>query len=86
MTYSFEVRKQGKQLKFARECRGYSQSELCKNAKGLSQPNLSRFEKGQINLSEKVKRDTMEFLKWPFYFLYEKVSDIEIISKHYKTK
>ncbi len=86
MAYNVETRRQGQQLKLAREYRGCSQSELCKNIKGLSQPNLSKFEKGQINLSEKVKRDIMEFLKWPFDFLYEKVSDIEIISKHYKTK
>ena len=35
-----------KQLTFVREYKGYSQTELSSNIKGLSQSNLSKFEMG----------------------------------------
>ena len=60
----------GKQLKTAREYRGYSQKELVSNIKGLSQPNLSRFEHGFDNIiTEDKLKNIMEFLNWPYTWL-----------------
>ena len=60
----------GKQLKFAREYRGYTQSELCRKVKSISQPNLSRYEKGFEGVLEKGKVEKiMSFLNFPLSFL-----------------
>lgn len=67
----------GKQLKFVRGYRGYSQTELCKQIKGLSQSNLSKFEKGFNTIKEDKLRIVMEFLNWPFEFL-DKVINIKL--------
>ena len=51
-----------KQLTFAREYRGDSQTELAESIKGLSQSNLSRFEKGFGVLSDDVQKKIIDFL------------------------
>lgn len=61
------------QLILAREFRGYSQSELSSKVSGLSQPNLSKYEKGLGGLSEELLKKIMNELKIPFNFLMEKV-------------
>lgn len=54
----------GKQLKMAREYRGYNQNELAKNIYGLSQANLSKFEKGfEGMISDEKLKVIMQFLK-----------------------
>lgn len=51
---------------------GISQSELCKNIKGLSQPNLSKFLKGYFGvISENKLKEIMNYFDWPFDFLYK---------------
>ena len=60
----------GLQLKFARQYRGYSQTSLCKQIPGLSQPNLSKFEKGvEGAISQDVLKAAMEHLEWPMAWL-----------------
>ncbi len=59
----------GRQLKFSREYRQVSQSELCGQIKGLSQSNLSRFEKGLGYLSDEVLKEIMAALNFPFKWL-----------------
>ena len=60
----------GKQLKMARQCRGYNQSELASKIKGLSQANLSKFEKGfEGVISDEKLKVIMQFLNWPFDWL-----------------
>ena len=60
----------GRQLKFAREYRGYSQSSLCKEIKGLSQSNLSKFEKGFDGMIKDDKiAEIMKHLNFPIAFL-----------------
>ena len=60
----------GKQLKMAREYRGYSQSELAKQIEGLSQANLSKFEKGFEGMISNEKLIViMQLLNWPFDWL-----------------
>lgn len=39
-----------RQLKFVREYRGFSQTQLCKNIRGLSQSNLSSFERVGVGI------------------------------------
>lgn len=65
-----------KQLIFAREYRGYSQTELSSNIKGLSQSNLSKFEKGIGFLSDDVIERIVSFLDFPMSFL-----EIEFFNK-----
>ena len=51
-----------KQLTFAREFKGYSQTELSNKIQGLSQSNLSKFEKGLGVLSEDLQKKIIDFL------------------------
>ena len=62
------------QLIFAREYRGYSQTELAKNIDGLSQSNLSKFEKGINVLSEEIIEKIVSFLNFPVEFFDKKIS------------
>jgi len=67
-------------LKTAMGYRGITQSKLCKNIKGLSQPNLSKFLKGYYGcLSEDKLKDIMTFLNWPFEFLFKDIKEIKYI-------
>lgn len=60
-------------LKLAMGYRGISQTKLCKNINGLSQPNLSKFLKGYVNvISDEKLKEIMKYLNWPFDFLYVK--------------
>ena len=65
-------------LTVVRNYRGYNQTKLCKNIKGLSQSNLSKFEKGERGvLSIDKLREIMTFLDWPFDFLYKEIKSIK---------
>lgn len=67
-------RNQGRQMKAARQYRQYTQKEVCDAVKGLSQSNLSRFEKGFKNaLSQDKINKIMYFLNWPLSWLDEKI-------------
>lgn len=60
----------GKQLKFAREYRGYTQSKLSKQIRGLSQSNLSKYEKGFEGVLKQEKvTEIMNYLNFPEKFL-----------------
>lgn len=61
-----------------RQYRGYSQTQLCKSIKGLSQSNLSSFENGKRGVLsiDKIK-EIMIFLDWPFEFLYKDIKPIK---------
>lgn len=74
-----------KQLTFAREYRGLTQSELAKKIMGLSQPNLSKFEKGLGTLSDEVMMRVIDYLKFPIGFYERKVYNV-IENAHYRTK
>ena len=65
-------------LKVAMGYRGISQTELCKNINGLSQPNLSKFLKGYHGvLSEEKLKDIMTYLNFPFAFLYHEFRELK---------
>ncbi len=67
----------GKQLKFAREYRKYTQTSLCKCIEGLSQANLSKYEKGFEGMIKDEKiAEIMKFLDWPLAWLDKKSSNI----------
>lgn len=74
-----------KQLIFAREYRGYSQTELAKKVKGLSQSNLSKFEKGISVLSDEIINRLVEVLDFPKTFLDKKIN-IECDNVNYRKK
>lgn len=64
-----------RQLKLVREVRGYTQAGLCNKIEGLSQANLSRFEKGFTNyISEDKLKNIMMFLEWPYEFLNKTIN------------
>ena len=77
--------KRRRQLIFAREYRGLSQTELAKRVAGLSQSNLSRFEQLGGSLSETVLRRVMDVLEFPFEFLGIEIEN-NPESKHYRKK
>ena len=74
-----------KQLTFAREYRGYLQTELALKIKGLSQSNLSKYEKGIGSLSDEVFDKIISFLNFPKSFFNERI-DICIENAHYRKK
>jgi transcriptional regulator with XRE-family HTH domain len=67
----------GRQLKFAREYRKYTQAKLCKDVKELSQSNLSKYEQGFEGMlkNEKVL-EIMNFLNFPIEFLEKTMPDL----------
>ncbi len=74
-----------KQLTFAREYRGYSQTDLAKAIHGLSQSNLSKFEKGFGVLSDEVQNRIINFLGFPKEFYSKKINS-SIENAHYRKK
>ena len=74
-----------KQLTFVREYKGYSQTELASHIQGLSQSNLSKFEKGVGQLSDEIIRKIVDFLGFPSSF-YDQVISNNIDSAHYRKK
>lgn len=74
-----------RQLTFVREYRGYSQTELSSNIKGLSQSNLSKFEKGVGQLSDEVKQRIIDFLGFPKAFYEQSISN-NVDNAHYRKK
>lgn len=74
-----------RQLTFAREYRGYSQTELADSISGLSQSNLSKFEKGFGVLSNDVQLKIIKFLDFPVEF-FEKKINITIENANYRKK
>lgn len=74
-----------RQLTFVREYKGYSQTELASHIQGLSQSNLSKFEKGIGQLSDEIIRKIVDFLGFPSSF-YDQVISNNIDSAHYRKK
>lgn len=73
------------QLTFAREYRGYSQTDLSSMIEGLSQPNLSKFEKGFETLSNELIEKIMYRLDFPVEFLSKNISN-ESNTAHYRKR
>lgn len=74
-----------KQLTFAREYRGITQTDLASKIRGLSQSNLSKFEKGIGSLSEDVIDRIIDYLGFPKEFYEKKIYNLEENS-HYRRK
>jgi len=74
-----------KQLTFAREYRGYSQTDLSSKIEGLSQPNLSKYEKGLSTLSDELLFKIVSFLDFPFEFLSKNISN-KSETAHYRKR
>lgn len=74
-----------RQLTFVREYLGYSQTELAAHIHGLSQSNLSKFEKGIGSLSEEVKQKIISFLGFPESF-YEQTISNKVENAEYRKK
>ena len=74
-----------RQITFAREYRGYSQSELASRISGLSQPNLSKYEKGFSSLSDEIVLKITEFLEFPVSWLYQNISNVSE-NAHYRKR
>lgn len=70
---------------FAREYRGFSQTELSEKISGLSQSNLSKFEKGFGLLSEEIIVKIIQFLNFPEEFINRKIST-SIENANYRKK
>ncbi len=64
------------QVTFARELRGITQGELSNRIKGLSQSNLSKFEKGFNTISDILLESIANELKFPICFFDRKINNI----------
>lgn len=73
------------QITFAREYRGYSQSELASKITGLSQPNLSKHEKGFDVLSNDMVEKIMDFLNFPKEWLFRSILNFSE-NTHYRKR
>ena len=62
-----------KQLIFAREYRKYTQTDLASHITGLSQSNLSKFEKGLGTLSDDIVQKIISFLDFPEKFFIKRI-------------
>ena len=65
--------------------RWYSQTELASKIIGLSQSNLSKYEKGVGTLSADVLNRIIDFLGFPLSFYEKKISNIAE-NAHYRRK
>lgn len=74
-----------RQLTFVREYKGYTQTELASYIMGLSQSNLSKFEKGVGQLSDEVKQRIIDFLGFPAGF-YEQTISNKVENAEYRKK
>ena len=74
-----------RQITFAREYRGYSQSDLASKIKGLYQPNLSKYEKGFDTLSDDMILEIIDYLNFPKEWLFENISNFPE-SAHYRKR
>ncbi|OCB77972.1 helix-turn-helix domain-containing protein [Flavobacterium crassostreae] len=74
-----------RQLIFAREYRGLTQSELAKNIVGLSQSNLSKYEKGFGLLSDEMVLKIIDFLGFPESWLDHNISNLPE-NAHYRKR
>lgn len=74
-----------RQFIFAREYRGYSQSDLAKSIEGLSQPNLSKFEKGLGTISEELLYKIISSLNFPEVFFTKKINNY-VENAHYRKR
>lgn len=75
-----ETWQKGKQLKFAREYRGLTQTELSEKSK-ITQNRISRFEKGFGGLSDNNLTMLMNVLNFPIAFLDRRIYNVEILGK-----
>lgn len=74
-----------RQLTFAREYRGITQTELASRVSGLSQSNLSKYEKGLSTLSDDLLSRIMDSIGFPMAFLDVSIRN-EAEDKHYRKK
>lgn len=74
-----------KQLVFAREYRGLTQKALSAAISGLSQSNLSKYEKGIGALSEETVERVMRYLGFPMDFLNLNINN-NVENKHYRKR
>ena len=74
-----------KQLIFAREYRKYTQTDLASHITGLSQSNLSKFEKGLGTLSDDIVQKIISFLDFPEKFFIKRISN-RVENAHYRKK
>jgi len=74
-----------KQLTFAREYRGFTQTELAKHISGLSQSKLSKFEKGIGFLSDELFNKIIYFLGFPKSFFYKRIYNF-VENPHYRIR
>ncbi|WP_411810823.1 helix-turn-helix domain-containing protein [Chryseobacterium scophthalmum] len=74
-----------KQLTFAREYRSLTQTELSEAIKGLSQSNLSKFERGIGTLSDQIQSRIIEYLDFPIEFFQKKIYN-NLEHAHYRKR
>lgn len=74
-----------KQLTFAREYRKFTQSQLSSQISGLSQSNLSKYEKGIGFLSNEILLKIFDFLNFPNEFFQLKINNV-IENAHFRKR
>jgi len=73
------------QLTLAREYRSLNQTELSEAIPGLSQSNLSKFERGLGSLSDQIQEKIAEYLDFPAEFFQKKIYN-NLEHAHYRKR
>lgn len=73
-------------LLLARESRGITQKKMAEDIKSLNQGNLSRMEKGLLNISEDILKQIAEYLDYPISFFYKESQNREVNSFFYRKR
>lgn len=74
-----------RQITFAREYRGLTQTKLASMVQGLSQSNLSKYEKGLNTLSEETIIRAIKAMNFPVEFLSLNIGNVSE-NRHYRKK
>lgn len=73
-------------ISLAREARGITQSQLATKTAGLNQGNLSKMEKGILNIPETILSNIANVLSFPVSFFYKSEPKVPINSFYYRKK
>ncbi len=73
-------------LLLARESRGVTQKKMAEEIKNLNQGNLSKMEKGLLNIPDDILIQIAEYLDYPVSFFYKETQNREVNSFFYRKR
>ena len=75
-----------KMITLAREIRGLTQTQLAKELPNTSQGNLSRMERGELNIPDETLKNISKILDFPINFFFKKKVNTPISEFYYRKR